>query len=211
MFKIIRVIGIELEVHDDGTIYSAPSTSSYGTFRPRRLKRQTNDRGYRQIGLYGSNKVLKTIRVHRIVAQAFLGDWNPGLVVDHIDLDKANNNVSNLRMVTHGENARLYHEEQMIKAGIPHRGLSNNGYKNVSRAARGRFMAQMRINGRRLSNGTAFYSQIDAACAVNELCVKHDQPLHRFNIPLKAERVRQVRPHMWFANWNSASWGEKQA
>ena len=41
--------------------------------------------------------------VHRLVAQAFLGDY-PGLVVNHKDHDRYNNCVENLEWVTQAEN-----------------------------------------------------------------------------------------------------------
>lgn len=43
--------------------------------------------------------------VHKLVAKAFLGDAD-GKQVDHIDGDKTNNSVDNLRYVTASENAR---------------------------------------------------------------------------------------------------------
>lgn len=42
--------------------------------------------------------------IHRLVAQAFLEDWNEDLYVDHSDGNKQNNNVKNLRMATKKQN-----------------------------------------------------------------------------------------------------------
>ena len=44
--------------------------------------------------------------VHRIIWTLHNGDFDSGLVVDHIDGNKHNNSISNLRIVTHKENAR---------------------------------------------------------------------------------------------------------
>lgn len=41
---------------------------------------------------------------HRAVAQAFVDGYAPGLIVNHIDGDKTNNNASNLEWVTPREN-----------------------------------------------------------------------------------------------------------
>ena len=44
--------------------------------------------------------------IHRIVYEAWVGDVPEGMVVDHIDSNKKNNNVSNLEVVTYSENAK---------------------------------------------------------------------------------------------------------
>ena len=49
-------------------------------------------------------------RVHQIVWRVYHGDVPEGLEIDHIDGDKANNRVENLRVVTHAENIRYARE-----------------------------------------------------------------------------------------------------
>ena len=62
-------------------------------------------KGYRHLQLYYEKKY-KTYKVHRVVAFAFLGldINNPKIQIDHIDRDKLNNCVSNLRLVTNQQN-----------------------------------------------------------------------------------------------------------
>jgi hypothetical protein len=62
-------------------------------------------RGYNHVSLRKDGK-RKIFPVHRLVAQAFLDDWEPDLQVDHIDMNRTNNHVSNLRMVTPSQNAQ---------------------------------------------------------------------------------------------------------
>ena len=50
--------------------------------------------------------VRKTFFVHRMVALAFLGVCPPGIVVNHKDLNKLNNRISNLEYVTESRNAQ---------------------------------------------------------------------------------------------------------
>jgi hypothetical protein len=59
---------------------------------------------------------------HHLVAKCFIGERPEGLVIDHIDRDSLNNNVSNLRYITQKENminTNKYIEE--IPTDIPNR------------------------------------------------------------------------------------------
>lgn len=67
--------------------------------------RSKNNKGYVQIQLYKGGKA-KTVKLHRLVAEAFLGPMPPDLTTDHIDGDKNNNHISNLEYVTNKENNR---------------------------------------------------------------------------------------------------------
>jgi hypothetical protein len=63
--------------------------------------------GYHQIGLRKSGDRKKYFfSVHRLVATHFLEGYEKGLQVDHIDHDKLNNCVSNLRWISVGDNNR---------------------------------------------------------------------------------------------------------
>jgi hypothetical protein len=60
-------------------------------------------KGYLRVGLKGG-KI--TIPVHRLVAFAFVSGQEDGLVVNHIDGNKLNNDVSNLEWVTPSYNVK---------------------------------------------------------------------------------------------------------
>lgn len=68
------------------------------------ILRLATDKGYKKVGLT-NNKVRKTEKVHRLVANAFLG-VNKHLCVNHKDCNRSNNNIENLEWVTHLENVR---------------------------------------------------------------------------------------------------------
>jgi hypothetical protein len=69
----------------------------------RMLLKNTNTRGYVSVEMCAYGK-RKTIVVHRLVALTFIENPHARNQVDHIDRDKSNNNVSNLRWVTGAEN-----------------------------------------------------------------------------------------------------------
>ena len=75
-----------------------------------RILRDANANGYRYVRLYNETGS-ECKKVHRLVAQAFLGDIPFGYDVAHIDNDKTNNQVNNLEIITHGDNTRNAHRD----------------------------------------------------------------------------------------------------
>ena len=122
--KIIVEHGIMLEVFEDGRVWQPEQVrlTDGKLLRSRwcgvQSKRDGKDKPYanrkpqyKLIELYPDEGERVRLRVHRLVATAFLG-LTEDLHVDHIDCDKSNNHVKNLRVVTMEENNRLYLEEQ---------------------------------------------------------------------------------------------------
>ena len=95
-----------LVVSNFGRIQSLYSTARWGN-AGRILKTRINRGGYEFINLYKSGRVISK-RVHKIVAEAFIGPTpiqdGKQLFVDHKDGNRANNNLSNLRYLTRIEN-----------------------------------------------------------------------------------------------------------
>jgi len=92
---------IEVTAHSDGSI-GKPNNN----FKDKRIQRTFGTKhhtGYMNMGI-GSRSYL----VHRIIAQAFLSDFDELLEVDHVDGNKANNDISNLRMASRGDNLRAH-------------------------------------------------------------------------------------------------------
>jgi hypothetical protein len=69
------------------------------------LKPQKNSLGYLHVILCKNGK-RKTCRVHRLVAEAFIENPENKREVDHIDRDKTNNHIDNLRWATRSENTQ---------------------------------------------------------------------------------------------------------
>jgi len=57
----------------------------------------------------GGSKQRLWRRVHRLVVESFIGPIADGLEVNHKDLNKHNNNVSNLEIVTRRQNIIHFH------------------------------------------------------------------------------------------------------
>lgn len=90
--------------------FSRYEVSSFGRIRSnigrsKILKPSTSPIGYLRYTLISDTKEKKGFLIHRLVAQAFLSDWDENLTVDHIDKNPSNNNLTNLRMLTLFENA----------------------------------------------------------------------------------------------------------
>jgi hypothetical protein len=71
----------------------------------RLLRLTTDKKGYQKVALYNGGRKRHDLKVHAIVAEAFLGPRAPGLTVNHKDLDKKNNCPENLEYVTASENS----------------------------------------------------------------------------------------------------------
>ena len=66
--------------------------------------KQKDVNGYKKVCLMAINGKKKFEYVHRLVALAFLDNPNGYPEVDHIDRDRGNNNLENLRWVSKSEN-----------------------------------------------------------------------------------------------------------
>lgn len=111
--------------------------------------------GYYKIGIEIKGIGYKTTAIHQLVAAAFLGYEFNGYksVVDHIDSNTINNNLSNLRVVSHRENAS---KEKTLKSGLPV-GVCFENYTK-------KYKAQIVINGKNVNLGR--YKTIDEASQV---------------------------------------------
>jgi len=88
-----------------------------------------NQDGYYQLRPY-PRPDRRQIRVHQLIALAFLGPCPDGLEVNHIDGDRTNNAPNNLEYVTHADNVR----HSWALGNCERRGEAN-GRAKVSEAA----------------------------------------------------------------------------
>ena len=70
------------------------------------LKKTRVDKGgYEYVNLTNWEGKVETVKIHRLVAEAFIPNPENKPCIDHIDCNRTNNNVDNLRWVTYKENA----------------------------------------------------------------------------------------------------------
>ena len=93
------------EIWKDVVGFPGYSVSNLGRIKGKRghiLKPSKDRYGYLCINISSDQKV--TLRIHRLVALAFIPVIPTKDYVDHINRDKTNNTVENLRWVTQSEN-----------------------------------------------------------------------------------------------------------
>jgi len=95
----------------DFPIYSVSNTGKVRNdktsrlLKPFRIDNSESNKNYFRIDL-SSKENIRRIRLHRLIAKTFLDDYNEELFVDHIDRNRLNNHISNLRMVDIYKNNR---------------------------------------------------------------------------------------------------------
>jgi hypothetical protein len=104
----------------------------------------------------------KMMSVHRLMAMAFLSDFDESLCVDHIDGDRSNNNLSNLRTATRSQNQRAFKSPRK-NATSSYRGVS--WYKQTKK-----WLAAANLNGKVINIGY-FFDELEAAMAFDEFAV----------------------------------------
>lgn len=121
-------------------------------------------RAYAKRGIKNSS-VTRTIHMHREI----LGLTDSRELCDHIDGDALNNQRSNLRVCTVGQNNR----NRKISPG------GSSIYKGVIKSDR-RYYARIRKDGKAYNLG-GFDSEHDAALAYNEAAIKYHGEFARLN------------------------------
>lgn len=95
------------------------------------IKQSTNNEGYKIFGLSCLGK-LKHYKVHRVIAFVYLvfDINNTKIQIDHMDRNKSNNHIENLRLCDNQRNA------------------FNRGAKGYYKNSKGRYQAEITLNGK---------------------------------------------------------------
>jgi hypothetical protein len=136
-----------IPVFKDIVGYDNYDVSNYGHVRNKKsgriLKPQTNHDGYHQVRLSKNGKV-KTHKVHRLVLIAFVPNPDNKPMCDHIDRNRTNNCLYNLRWASRSENC------------INTRDYKNNksGHRNISwHKSSKKFVVKIKRNGKQKFHG----------------------------------------------------------
>ena len=136
------------------------------------LRHSPDDLG--RIRVFLSNQEgVKTIRVHRLVLEAFVGPCPEGMEGCHNDGDHTNNQPSNLRWDTHYNNV-----QDMVKHGT-----SGKGAKNAMAVLSSTQVAKIRSMA-----GTMRQRDIGALYGVSQTCISKIQRGDRWVAPSTESR-----------------------
>lgn len=97
------------QVSNLGRVRAHESCSIKGSKPGRILFQGTDNKGYKHVCLYGIRERKwrgTTVKVHRLVTEAFIGPKEPGLTVNHKSGDKTDNSLANLEYISNQANAR---------------------------------------------------------------------------------------------------------
>jgi hypothetical protein len=155
------------QVSNDGCVRRAKGGP--GAKAGRILKPSLLSTGYLKVSLSVNDKA-KTCKVHQLVAMAFIPNTDDKDEVDHVDRDRQNNHVTNLRWATRAENA------------INTAGRTNSGIKHISRTLyRGKpaFRVSIQRGGKHVVNKYFYIKDRDEADVLaeaeayrNEVCAE---------------------------------------
>lgn len=126
------VVGYEgiYEVSNTGKVRSCDRIDASGFHRKgRMMKLNFGINGYVRANIWSpKEKRQRTLEVHRLVAEAFIPNPNKLPQVNHIDENKANNNVGNLEWVTMKQNNM--HGTRLARQGITYKALPEEKKKH---------------------------------------------------------------------------------
>ncbi len=147
--------------------------SNFGNVRNtktgRILKPSLNTKGYKMIKLHRDG-ISTSADIHRLVGIAFIENPNGKMCIDHIDNNKTNNSLENLRWVSYSENNRNISKQKN----------ASSKYLGVSKK-RKKFQARISIDGKQVNIGL-FKDEIEAVKAYNNKVLEINDKYRKLNL-----------------------------
>ena len=151
-------------------LYKINQYGAVFSIKSNKMKKAGKDNyGYYRVNLY-KDKTQKLFRIHRLLAICFLPSFDKKLSVDHIDGDRTNNSLSNLRMVTKQENC--FNAKGCYKSS-KHKGIYLRGDKK-------KWVAQITYNYKNIYLGS-FDTELEAATSYNIAALKYQKQYAKLN------------------------------
>jgi len=147
----------EVKGFEDYKVSNLGRVKSLKFYKRKILKQTLSTNGYFYLNLLREGKPFRR-KVHQLVAIAFLGHTPCGftLVVDHINHDKQDNNVENLRITTQRGNC----SNRKVKGKSKYVGVSWSKHK-------GKWHSKIKINGKTNHLGY-FTNELEASNAYQQ-------------------------------------------
>ena len=157
-------------IYEDGQVWSKKTN---------RFLKQCMNNGYLYIGLPKDGKNIK-FNIHRLIALYYIPNPYNKPYVDHIDRIRTNNNIENLRWVTHRENSS---------------NISNQAkYIGVHTTPYNKYQAQIYVKGKKIHLGN-YETEEEAGEAYNNyidnLIFKENAITININMPAKKVAVEE--------------------
>ena len=148
---------------DDYDNYEVSNMGNVRNTNTNRILKPRKDCGYFRVGLY-KNNIRKPFPIHRLVGFAFIPNPENLPCIDHIDRDRTNNSISNLRWISKSNNCRNRTKLQN----------SSSKYIGVCFDKReGKYKAQIRINNKNKHIGY-YETEDDAGKAFDNYIKEHN-------------------------------------
>lgn len=128
---------------------------------------------------YAKRKVKRNGKNHSVYLHRFLLNAPPGIQVDHINGNGLDNQKSNLRLATHGQNQ--FNSRKRVDSQNKYKGIYHDNQ-------RGTYVARLKAKGYDISLG-GFKTAIEAARAYDELARAYHGEFARLNFPNESEQA----------------------
>lgn len=147
-WRFVEGYGEKYKIYENGVVVSLSTRYQFNgdkcivaDYEPHILKPYMDRKGYLTVGLYDDNGKAKMVKIHRLVALAFIPNPDNKRCVCHKDNDKTNNNVDNLYWGTDLENNKQAWHDGLIRTKKAIACLSKDGkmvgkYDSATDAAR---------------------------------------------------------------------------
>jgi len=137
---------------------------SYIKYEEGKILKPRIDNGYLRVGLYKNNKQ-KPFLIHRLIALHFIDNPNNYQCVDHVNQNKTDNRIENLRWINHSGNNRNIKNRGKYMKGVYFNKPSN------------KFMAQIGIDNKQKYLGS-FKTELEAH---NVYMKAYNEIMEKFN------------------------------